>query len=313
MFRDSVRRSGDVRSALARGRSAAGKCLSPKERGHVESRSMLGLRVTVRGRQPVVMALSDELPIVRAGVGFRTGLRSKSGIGATGLDDRDDHVHWLWSRAVPTGAWIEIEVVDVREGDVPVRPARTKVDWRLRFREMRERDERRLAQLERRLKRLPHVVLWKESRPPRGGLELSLNGRMLSRLAVGHPGAVSVDVAGIRPPGRRPKFELKIFGTERLAPRVWRRSKWPWNGRRLRIGDTVRITVVPAARAQVAKVRELEVYEPRTKDEILADIARLRKHMRPSWYEKEAAMMLAHDRRRPPPRRYASFRKRAPR
>ena len=72
---------------------------------------VLGLRVAVCGRRPVVLALSAQMNLVSAGVALRTGRRHSDGDPAsyffgTGMDDREDHLRWVMVGTIRVGTWI---------------------------------------------------------------------------------------------------------------------------------------------------------------------------------------------------------------
>jgi hypothetical protein len=276
---------------------------------------VLGIRLVVRGRRPVVLGLSEEMPLVSAGASLDSGWGRRGGpmslFTGTGIDDRQDHVRWAWVEGPRAGAWIDMQVVEVTAGDVPVPRRRRRMDWRAFFARMARRDERRLRALEGRLARVrsgaPYVVPLKEPGPPARGLRVTLNGKVVGRIGVRNPGSLSVVVVGRRreAPGR---FRLRIHGGERLGRRAWRWYEWPWNGRVLEVGDRVHIEVIAPRRLTRARVREVSVSEPRTETEIRDEIARLQKRARPWWYENEATSMQHEEALRPAPRLYAGGR-----
>src|SRR5262245_6384128 len=107
---------------------------------------MVGLRVHVRGRSLVTAALPQDDYLVVAGASWR---RSRPRRGAewyfqtTGIDDRGDHLRWLWIREPSRRFWMDITVVDVTAAAVPRRIRRRTIDWRALVERMRESDLKR--------------------------------------------------------------------------------------------------------------------------------------------------------------------------
>jgi hypothetical protein len=87
------------------------------------------------------------------------------------MDDRNDFPKWLQVIANRAGASIDIEIADIRKGNVPVLEAREPIDWRKSYAQTARYHARQLRILEERLARVragrPHEVPWTEAKPPR--------------------------------------------------------------------------------------------------------------------------------------------------
>jgi len=272
---------------------------------------MLGLRVRVRGHPTLTLALLQDSYLVSAGASWRRHGRSRTAqlhFQGTGIDDRDDHLKWLWVPDPPPASWIDVSVVEASTPTVPRRHRRRKINWRQFFSRIRERDLRRIAELETRLRKLksgtPYPVPIWSSRPPAVGFRVTLNGRQLGRIGVADPGSLSVAVYA-RQRNERQSVYLSVHGGDQLGHQTWRWCEWAWGERRLSIGDRVRIAFIPPVRLDTNGVGELDTREAVRPTDISKELRELRMWLKSDLYRKETAAMLEAERTRFPARRYS--------
>ena len=88
------------------------------------------------------MALPQDDYVVVAGASWRRSsprTPAESLFHGTGLDDRYDHLKWLWIRDPARRLWMDIEVVDASVAAKPRRLPRRAIDWKEFFEKMREK------------------------------------------------------------------------------------------------------------------------------------------------------------------------------
>jgi hypothetical protein len=162
--------------------------------------------------------------------------------------------------------------------------------------------------LEARLRRARSGISYREPRwvthPPALGYRVTLNGRELGRIGVNDPGSLSIDVVVRHRHGRHHAY-LSIHGGDRVGQRSWRWRKWPFDNRRLEVGDRVRIAVVPPVRLSCGRAQELETTEVTGLADITREMKELRKRLKSDYYRKEATDVIRAARERLPPRRYS--------
>lgn len=271
---------------------------------------MLGLRVHVRGCSPLTLALPQKRYVVSAGAFWRRGRprdHAESYFHGTGIDDRMDHLKWLWIQDPARKLWMDIEVVDASVAAAPRRQPRRAINWKRFFTELRARDRKRMRMLEARLRRALSGILYRESewtsQPPALGYRVALNGRALGRVGVQDPGTVSVTVVVKQHRGRQSAY-LSIHGGDRVGQSSWRWRTWPFDNRGLKVGDRVRIEVVAPVRLSCGRVQKLETTEVADPADIAREVKELRKRVESTYYRKEADDVIQTERTRPPTRHY---------
>ena len=270
---------------------------------------MLGLRVRLRGRSPLTLALPQEDYVIATGASWRrTSPRkvAESYFYGTGVDDRFDHLRWLWIRDPVRRLWMNIEVVDASVAAAPRRQPRRAIKWKEFFGKMRARDRQRARELEARLRQARSANSYREPRwtthPPALGFRVTLNGRELGRIGVCDPGSLSVDVVVRQRPDKHTAY-LMIYGGDHVGPRSWRWREWPYDTR-LEIGDRVRIEVVAPVRLSSGRVQKLKTTEATDVAGITRELKELHKRLKSNYYRKQTADMVQAERDRLPARRY---------
>lgn len=226
----------------------------------------------------------------------------------TGVDDRADHLRWLWIRDPARRLWMDIAVVDDSVAAVPRRQPRRPSDWKEFFGKVRARDLKRTRELEARLRQARSGISYREPRwathPPALGFRVTLNRRELGRIGVSDPGSLSIDVVVRQRPDKHSAY-LMIHGGDRVGQRSWRWRKWPCDTRGLHVGDRVRIEVVTPVRLSSSRVQGLETTEVTDVAGVTQELKELRKRLKLDYYRKETADILRAERERLPARRYA--------
>jgi hypothetical protein len=271
---------------------------------------MLSLRVRVRGRHPLTLALPQEDYVIAAGASWRRASPRKSAesyFHGTGLDDRFDHLRWLWIRDPVRRLWIDIEVVDASVAVPPRRQPRRAIHWKEFFEKLRAKDLKRAKELDVRLREARSGIYYQEPRwaahPPALGFRVTLNRRELNRLGVSDPGALSIDVV-LRHRFNKQSAHLSVNGGDRVGQSSWRPRTWPCDGRRLTIGDRLRIEVVAPVRLSRGRGQGIETTEVSDVASITRELKELNKRLTSGYYRRSTADMLRVERERPPARRY---------
>jgi hypothetical protein len=272
---------------------------------------MLGLRVHVRGRPPLTLALPQDHYLVTAGASWdRRSPRKQAAscFHGTGMDDRADHLKWFWVKNPPRRLWMDVVVVDEAVAAAPRRHPRRAIDWKDFFRKLRAKDLKRTRELEARMRQARSGTFYREpvwaAHPPALGFRVTLNRRELGRFAVSDPGALSINVY-VKHRSDAHDAYLVIHGGDHVGPNSWRWRKWPRDTRRLRVGDRVRIEVVAPIRLSSSRVGRLDTTEVTDIAGITRELKELHKRLQSDSYRKEVANMLRYERERPPPRRYS--------
>ena len=271
---------------------------------------MLGVRVHVRGRSPLTLALPQEDYVVVAGASWGRSSpkrHAESYFHGTGIDDRYDHLRWFWLRNPAPRMWMDIAVVDASVADAPRRTARRAIHWKAFFEKVRARELQRRTQLEARLRQARSGISYRESiwatHPPALGFRVTLNDRELGRIGVSDPGSLSIDIVVRRHPDKHSAY-LSIHGGDRVGQRSWRWRKWPGDNRRLQVGDRVRIEVVAPVRLSSGRLKGLKTTEVTDVAGITRELKELHKRLKSDYYSKETADMLRAERERLAARRY---------
>jgi hypothetical protein len=208
-----------------------------------------------------------------------------------------------------------VDVVDASLAAAPRRQPRRAIDWKEFFEKLRARDLKRLKVLEARQRRARSGISYREPRwathPPALGYHVSLNGRELGRIGVYDPGSLSIDVV-VRHRLRSHRAYLSVHGGDRVGQSSWRWRTWPFDNRRLEVGDRVRIEVVPPRRLSCGRVQELQTTEVTDLAGINREVKELRKGLKSDYYRKEATLVIRTERQRLPARRYARMLMREP-
>ena len=271
---------------------------------------MLGLRVLVRGRYPLTLALPQEDYVIQAGASWRRSgqrTRAESYFHGTGIDDRADYLKWLWIRNPARRLWMDIAVVDALVAAAPRRQPRRAIHWKEFFEKLRAKDLKRGMELDVRLREARSGIYYREPRwvahPPALGFRVTLNRRELGRFGVSDPGSLSIDVV-LRHRFNKQSAHLSVHGGDRVGQSSWRWRTWPCDGRRLKVGDRLRIEVVAPVRLSGGRVQGIETTEVTDVANITRELKELHKRLKSGYYRRETADMLRAERERLPARRY---------
>lgn len=264
----------------------------------------------MRGRSPLTLALPQEDYVVVAGASWhRTSPRThaESYFHGTGVDDRADHLRWLWIGDPARRLWMDTAVVDASVAAAPRRQPRREIHWKAFFEKVRAKDLKRARELQARLRQTGSGISYREHRwathSPALGFRVTLNRRELGRIAVSDPGSLSVDVVVRQRPDKHSVY-LMIHGGDRVGQCSWHWRKWPGDIRPLEVGDRVRIEVVAPVRLSGGRVQGLETTEVTDVAGITRELKELRKRLKSDYYRKETADMLRVEQERLPARRY---------
>lgn len=268
---------------------------------------MFGLKVRVQGQPPMLLALPQEQCLVSAGahVGGRRGARRAPSLSGTGIDDREDHLSWFSMDPAPLGSALDITVIDTTTGTAPRRKPRRAIDWQHFFAEMAARERKREVVLAQRLKHLLAGGTYTEPswrcEPAQAGVRVSLNGKVLLRVAVRQPGSLSATVFAKLRDGRK-SAALHVQGGTQLAPMTWHRYDWPQATTRLKLGDRVNIQIIPPHRLDRNELKEV-THDATTLGAVSTELAKIQRRLSSDYYARELAQMLALP-PAPPPRCY---------
>ena len=271
-------------------------------------RGMFGLEVTLPGQQPIIAALDQGRYVVSAGACWRRRAPTKQPelyFQASGRDDGEDHVVWLDEQQPAMGSWLDIGVVDADVATVPRAKPRSKRDWQRFFAQLRARDQKQIALLEARLKRLAagRVTAPREwaLRPPQVAFRVTLNAKVLCTAAVADPGSLTITIHARLIDSKRSAL-LSILGGDQKGPETWQWYDWKVK-ERLSLGDRLRISVLEPGRTSPREASRPEL--PPTRETMTMKLDELRSHAaNAGYYEAEARIVSDYQRKRPPQRRY---------
>ena len=271
---------------------------------------MFGLKVESRAASALFLALPQDQYLVSAGAHLGRWRHERGPawfFQASGVDENDDHLRWLSSARPRLRSVLEVTVVDSEVATPPRRLPRQPIDWHVFFaRQMRE-EQTRLLFLEDRLRRLLAGSQVLESpwvnKPAAVAVRVSLNKRVLGRIAVEQPGGLSATVYAKRR-GRRTSAALSIHGGAQFGTRSWRWYDWSSLSQPLRLGDQVRLEFVEPRNLMSNIVQSTE-HDASTRQAIAAEIADIQQRLRSDHYATEEALMRTCTQTRPRPHRYS--------
>ena len=270
---------------------------------------MFGLKVTLRGSEPIVLALPQDRYVVSAGarLGHRRHERAPGWqFQASGIDENDDDLRWFSAKCPRRQSALNISVVDSANATLPRRIPGRHVDWHDVFAQQIQHDRARLVLLEERLRHVlagTHVAAppW-VGKPATVAIRVSLNDRLLGRITVEQPGVLSATVYAKRKGSRR-SAALSIQGGAQTGPQSWRWYDWTHLSRPLEVGDRVRLEFIDPQTSTPNTVRTIE-NDVSTRQAVAAEIANIRTRLRSDYYARQEASMREYSQARPKPHRY---------